>query len=78
MSGDKGMNKLMKAMGRNMARAHNQDKGIKGYASGGCVEGPRATNPVSIKTMNKSGLEGGGKARGTGAQTKNKSFGGIS
>lgn len=75
MSGDKGMNKALKAMGRNLARAHNQNPSVKGYAGGGAVE--CTTNPVSVPAKRPS-LSGGGKSRGTGAQTKGMKFGGVS
>lgn len=73
--GDNGMNKKMKSMGRNLARASNQASGGKitmKYAEGGMVGRP----PVAVKDKPEPKF-GSGMARGTGAATKGKAFGGI-
>lgn len=62
------LNKNMKTMGRNLARAANQSGGGKGYADGGKVSVPSKTPK----------LEGSGQARGGKAQTKGKGFAGWS
>ena len=64
------LNKNMKSMGRNLARAANQSGSSKvpaKYAGGGPVSVPSKPFPPS----------GAGKARGGKAQTKGKGFGGV-
>ena len=75
-----GMNAALKKVGRGMAKANNQASSAKvpmKFASGGGVKMPDAK---SMGSLGGSGMERGGfgkgTARGTGAATKGKSFGG--
>jgi hypothetical protein len=64
MAGDKGMNEKMKSMGRNLARAKNQESSKKitmKYAEGGKVEMPSG---FSGNGGGKPDAFGGGQARG--------------
>lgn len=69
----KNIGSMMKAMGRNMARAKNQGGG---YAKGGGVKMPAAKD---MGTMSGSGMDqsgfGAGKARG-GKSTRGNKFSG--
>lgn len=78
MGGPVAASKKMKAMGRNLARASNQQSSAKvpmKYAAGGGVKMPMASDMGSMNGngMDQSGF-GSGKARGGKAQTKGRNF----
>lgn len=73
--------KKMKAMGRNLARASNQQSSAKvpmKYAAGGGVNLPKSADMGAMDSNRIDGTGfGSGKARGGKAQTKGRSFRGV-
>lgn len=82
MEGGKGtqpMSTKMKEMGRGLAKAGNQKSGGKGYAGGGPVKEDHDGDEGATYRGSPGAPDytGGGKKRGTGAQTKSLNWKGA-